>query len=321
MEEFPHLAEYGNFLHGGGGGDQGLSGRESGLPPIRAQRTLGVRTQCVAGGGGVAAAGRARQLNFGAVSHDGGVFLGGPSSGAGAYRGGSSSMGGGGRRQRAMVASRGGGRRRGSGRGGRRGAHAPLPPQVTLQAPGGSFVNLDGDDEGEDDNKDYGSSGEPPKHTGLGRKPDGTIDAESEFWKTYKSVDGTTCFVPGQDFFEEDDPEGDDKDEENLVATPTSTSYYKSKKSLGSTTSTADGPIKKSKSPMVRYMKQIANTFSEAVQVNQQVMKKCVSKKFDARREKDSFSVKRCQEQAFECGIQPDSSEVYAMGKMFQDAF
>ncbi|RLN07888.1 hypothetical protein C2845_PM11G01910 [Panicum miliaceum] len=60
MEKFPHLAEYGNFLHGGSSGDQGLSGRESGLPPIRTQRTLGVRSQRVAGGGGAAAARRAR---------------------------------------------------------------------------------------------------------------------------------------------------------------------------------------------------------------------------------------------------------------------
>ncbi|RLN34199.1 hypothetical protein C2845_PM03G07440 [Panicum miliaceum] len=261
MDEFPHLAEYGDFLHGGGGGgnDQGLSGRESGLPPIRAQRTLGVRSQCVAEGGAAAAAGRARQLNFGAVSHDDGVFLGGSSSGAGAYRG-SSSMGVGGRRQHAMVASRALGRRHGSGRGGRRGVHAPLPPQVPPQAPGISFLNLDGDDEDEGDNEDYGSSSRPPvsnlranwsdqnnarllrlcieqlragnyvdgqmnglgykalskgylektgllhdkkqfrnqigqlrstyifwnflqKHAGLGRKPDGTIDAESEFGK------------------------------------------------------------------------------------------------------------------------------------------
>ena len=39
-ELFPHLAEYGNLLQGGG--DQGeLRGRGSSLPPLRAQRTLG----------------------------------------------------------------------------------------------------------------------------------------------------------------------------------------------------------------------------------------------------------------------------------------
>ncbi|RLN43355.1 hypothetical protein C2845_PM01G47200 [Panicum miliaceum] len=65
IEQFPHLAEYGNILHGGGGGQ---GGRESDLPPIRAQRTLGVRSHRVArGGGGMGsgAAGCARQLNFG----------------------------------------------------------------------------------------------------------------------------------------------------------------------------------------------------------------------------------------------------------------
>ncbi|KAI4971609.1 hypothetical protein ZWY2020_002523 [Hordeum vulgare] len=64
-------------------------------------------------------------------------------------------------------------------------------------------------------------------HTGLGRKPDGTIDADSEFWITHTEkkpylrklqwgppaneelleqlfrgyiVDGSTAFVPGDDY-------------------------------------------------------------------------------------------------------------------------
>lgn len=41
----------------------------------------------------------------------------------------------------------------------------------------------------------------------------------------------------------------------------------------------------------------------------------------ESKKEKEYFSVKKCQELAFECGIEHDSAEVYAMGKMFQDPF
>lgn len=67
------------------------------------------------------------------------------------------------------------------------------------------------------------------------------------------TVDGTTTFVPGQDFFEEEehveDAWGDDASED--IATPMSTDTRKTKRSLGSTTSTCDSPMKKSKSPML----------------------------------------------------------------------
>lgn len=64
-QEFPHLHEYGAFLQGGGEEGAGR-GRGSGLPPIRAPCSLGVR----AGRGGAEpsrGAPRARQLNFGAA--------------------------------------------------------------------------------------------------------------------------------------------------------------------------------------------------------------------------------------------------------------
>ncbi|RLN33115.1 hypothetical protein C2845_PM03G26970 [Panicum miliaceum] len=73
-------------------------------------------------------------------------------------------------------------------------------------------------------------------HTGLGRKPDGSIDADSEFWKTNTewsppanedlldqlfrgyTVDGSTSFVPGDDYGENLEQE----EEEEFQATPTS---------------------------------------------------------------------------------------------------
>ena len=135
------------------------------------------------------------------------------------------------------------------------------------------------------------------------------------------TVDGTTAFVPGQDFFEEDEPAEDGMGydaEEDFVGsgTPTSTGSRKSKRSL-----TCDNPVKKTKSPMVRYMRKIATTFSEAVQVNQQVMNTCVADKRKAKKEKELFSVKRCLELAFECGIEQSTDVVFAMAKLFQDPF
>ncbi|BAS72594.1 Os01g0545800 [Oryza sativa Japonica Group] len=104
-----------------------------------------------------------------------------------------------------------------------------------------------------------GSTTRGSAHTGSTQPVDGN------------TVDGTTTFVPGQDFFEEEehveDAWGDDASED--VATPMSTDTRKTKRSL----------------------------------------------------EKEYFSVKKCQELAFECGIEHDSAEVYAMGKMFQDPF
>ncbi|CAL4917899.1 unnamed protein product [Urochloa decumbens] len=190
------------------------------------------------------------------------------------------------------------------------------------------------------------------KHTGLGRKPNGSIDADSDFWKrstknkpwlnklknglpppnleeleemfSGTTVDGSTGYVAGQDFYEDADME-QDEDGEDLehepVGSPTTTSSRKSKRSNAATTSTCDSPVKKSKSPMVRYMKQIATNFAQAVLVNQQTMKKAAAHKLEAKQEKEMFSVKRCLDLAFQCGIRQDNNEVYAMGKMFQDKF
>uniref|UniRef100_A0A8R7UPM7 Myb/SANT-like domain-containing protein n=1 Tax=Triticum urartu TaxID=4572 RepID=A0A8R7UPM7_TRIUA len=179
-------------------------------------------------------------------------------------------------------------------------------------------------------------------HTGLGRKPDGTIDADSEFWITHTekkpylrklqwgpptneelldrlfrgyTVDGSTTFVPGDDYGQnqgQDDP-GAEEEEEGFQGTPTSTSNQRSqrgKRSL-STSSTLTSPLKKSKSPMVKIVKDIANTYKESVAANTKQMQKRAN-------EKAAFSVKRCQELAFECGVEKTIESVYAMSKMFE---
>jgi hypothetical protein len=142
---------------------------------------------------------------------------------------------------------------------------------------------------------------------------------------TGQTVDGTLVYVPGQDFFEGGEQhEGDeyalgDDASEDFMDTPTSSSSRK--RSMASTTSTCDSPVKKTKSPMVKYMRQIATKFSESVHINQQVMTKLLAHKVETKKEKDLFSVKMCQELAFECGVGLDIPNVLEMGKLFKDSF
>lgn len=148
--------------------------------------------------------------------------------------------------------------------------------------------------------------------------------AELEQMFAGNTVDGTTGYVPGQDFYEDyemEDDEVEEDDDQEPVGTPTTTSSRKSKRSTGATTSTCDSPVKKSKSPMVRYMKQIATSFDKAVEVNQRGMQTAVSRKLEAKKEKEKYSLKRCMQLAFQCGIQEGGRDVYALGKMFQDKF
>jgi hypothetical protein len=104
-------------------------------------------------------------------------------------------------------------------------------------------------------------------------------------------VDGGSAFVPGDDFgheVEEDEGEAEAQEQEPIV-TPRSTSNQRSKRSASSTSSTLNGPLKKSKIPIVRYVKDIANTFKEVVNVNTKQLKKRVE-------QKEAFSVKKCRD-------------------------
>ncbi|CAD6248081.1 unnamed protein product [Miscanthus lutarioriparius] len=180
-------------------------------------------------------------------------------------------------------------------------------------------------------------------HTGLGRRPDGSIDAYHDFWLTHTekksylkklltsppanedlldelfrgyTVDGTTVFVPGDDYGDNEgqDARIEDDKEEEFVQTPTSRSSQRSqrgKRALNSTTSTMTSPVKRSNSPMMKIVKDIASTFNESVAANTKQIQKRAN-------DKAAFSIKRCQELAFECGVEKTVDSVYAMSKMFE---
>ena len=111
-------------------------------------------------------------------------------------------------------------------------------------------------------------------------------------------MDGTTAFVPGDDYGDNEgqDARTEDDEEEEFAQTPTSRSSQRSqrgKRALNSTTSTLTSPVKRSKSPMVKIVKDIASTYKESVAANTKQIQKCAN-------DKAAFSVKRCQELAFE---------------------
>jgi hypothetical protein len=101
-------------------------------------------------------------------------------------------------------------------------------------------------------------------------------------------VDGSSAFVPGDDFGEEQEAEEQDEDEgeqeaeeQGAACTPRtrSTTSQRSKRSACSSKSTLSSPVKKIKSPMVRYVRDIAHTFQESVNVNTEQLKKSVLEK------------------------------------------
>ena len=130
-------------------------------------------------------------------------------------------------------------------------------------------------------------------------------------------VDGTSAFVPGDDFGEEpDEDEGEEEaEEEEPIVTPrTRSTSSQKKRSACCTKSILSSPVKKIKSPMVRYVRDIANTFKESVNVNTEQLKKRVI-------QKEAYSVKKCQDLGWECGIEPTEQAVFAMSKLFESAY
>ena len=130
------------------------------------------------------------------------------------------------------------------------------------------------------------------------------------------TVDGSTAFVPGDDYGQNQGQDLGAGEEEEFQGTPTSSSNQRSQrcKRSSSTSSTLTSPVKKSKSPMVKIVKDIASTFKESVAANTKQMQKSAN-------DKAAFSVKRCQELAFECGIEQTIDSVYAMSKMFETEY
>ncbi|RLN21960.1 hypothetical protein C2845_PM07G15110 [Panicum miliaceum] len=291
-EGFPGLGLYGAFLQSDdddllSGRDELLPGRVrgSGIPPYRAPRAG-------AGDGRVGVAQPyARQLNFGGSSSaaagrgggNGGVFPGGSSSGAGGRRANSATAAPGRRSQHTNTAFRGGG-------GGQCVPHPrALRSAVRGQASGSGAPFDNGDKELEEDVEELASSGGPPKKPYLKKLqwgPPTNEDLLDQLFRGY-TVDGSTSFVPGDDYCENLEQE----EEEEFQATPTSstTQMNKSnKRSFSSTTrSTCTSPVKKSKSPMVKILKDIANTYKESVAINTKQMQQRAS-------DKAAFSVKRC---------------------------
>jgi hypothetical protein len=129
-------------------------------------------------------------------------------------------------------------------------------------------------------------------------------------------VDGSSAFVPGDDYGESQGQDEESEEEEDFQTTPRSTSTQRSpkgKRSL-SISSTLSSPVKKSKSPMVKAVTDIASTYKESIAINTKEMQKRAI-------EKAACSVERCQELAFECGVERTVEAVYAMPKMFETKY
>ncbi|CAD6234857.1 unnamed protein product [Miscanthus lutarioriparius] len=173
----------------------------------------------------------------------------------------------------------------------------------------------------EDNMEELASSGGPPKKPYLKKlltSPPANEDLLDELFRGY-TVDGTTAFVHGDDYGDNEgqDARTEDEEEEEFAQTPTSRSSQRSqrgKRALNSTTSTLTSPVKRSKSPMVKIVKDIASTFKESVVANTKQIQKRAN-------DKAAFSVKRCQELAFECGVEKTVDYVYAMSKMFETKY
>jgi len=104
------------------------------------------------------------------------------------------------------------------------------------------------------------------------------LELLDQLWRGI-TVDGSGAFVAGDDYGENEGQDVGAANEDEFQATPNSTRGQRSKRSLGSTQSTLSSPVKKSKSPMVKIVKEIAHTFKEYVTINNQVIQKCSTQK------------------------------------------
>ncbi|CAD6260798.1 unnamed protein product [Miscanthus lutarioriparius] len=257
--------------------------RGSGLPPYRPPQ---------AGAGdawATPASPYARQLHFGGSSAaaagrgggNGGVFPDGSSSGAGGVRQRVKSSGAVPGRQRTNTALHGDGSQRintaihgGSGQRVLR-PRAPRAPRSAVRGQAsGSGAPFDIDEELEDDVEELASSGGPLKKQYLKSLQWGPLGNEELLDELFRGL-----------------------------AIDGSTAFVP-----------GDDYVKKSKSPMVKIVKDIANTFKDSVKVNTTQIQKCAS-------DKAACSVERCQELAFECGVEETVDSVYAMSKMFEKEY
>jgi hypothetical protein len=151
--------------------------------------------------------------------------------------------------------------------------------------------------------------------------PPANEDLLDQLWRGY-TVDGSTAYVPGDDY---GDAEQEEEEEEEATPVSANTKWNKRNKknkiSSSATTSTCTSPLKKSKSPMVKIVKDIATTYKASVEINTKHMESRAKEKESRAQEKAAISVKRCQELAFECGVEKTIDSIYAMSKMFETSY
>lgn len=135
------------------------------------------------------------------------------------------------------------------------------------------------------------------------------------------AVDGSTAFVPGQDeeeeFNEDDEQEDEEEEVQETEYNPMSSSGHKRGSSM-STKSTADSPVKKSKSPMVKVMRQYLNMSAKQSAQRTQYLKKLGSKQEHAEAKLDD-SIKQAQQLAKQAGLGESSPEFYAVSHICKD--
>ncbi|PUZ43141.1 LOW QUALITY PROTEIN: hypothetical protein GQ55_9G638600 [Panicum hallii var. hallii] len=196
----------------------------------------------------------------------------------------------------------------------------------------------------------YGFIKDMHTDSGLGRDDQGWSTASKDWWDTkikgcpeFKklkwrppeyfdllehcfhdvAVDGSSEFVPGQEEDEalyEDEAQGNEEEEEELQGTensPMSSSGHKRARST-STRSTADSPIKKSKSPMLKVMKQYLHMSTRQSAERNLFLKKLGNKQENAEAKLEA-AIKKAQQLAKQAGLDESSPEFYAVSHICKD--
>ncbi|KAJ1256461.1 hypothetical protein BS78_K021000 [Paspalum vaginatum] len=196
----------------------------------------------------------------------------------------------------------------------------------------------------------YGFIKDMHTDSGLGRDDQGWPTASNDWWDTktkgcpeFKklkwgppeyfdllehcfhdvAVDGSSAFVPGQEEDEalyEDEAQENEEVEEELQGTqnsPMSSNGHK-RASGTSTRSTADSPIKKSKSPMLKVMKQYLHMSARQSAERNLFLKKLGSKQETAEAKLEN-AIKKAQQLAKQAGLDESSPEFYAVSHICKD--
>ncbi|KAJ1260731.1 hypothetical protein BS78_10G255000, partial [Paspalum vaginatum] len=176
----------------------------------------------------------------------------------------------------------------------------------------------------------YGFIKDMHTDSGLGRDDQGWPTASNDWWDTKTkrcfhdvAVDGSSAFVPGQEEDEalyEDEAQENEEEEEELQGTensPMSSSGHK-RASSTSTRSTADSPIKKSKSPMLKVMKQYLHMSARQSAERNLFLKKLGSKQETAEAKLEN-AIKKAQQLAKQAGLDESSPEFYAVSHICKD--